>query len=206
MILRKEAFWQEPLILRKLLIHNLIGEQAGSNRDITAGHIQDVLHLFDMQVGKSISLPYGLRAERTYDGVRLTNRTKGVSDKICVLLKDSNQFCCRIFDNNIDIGKIPKKKYTKWLDYDKIEDNLCVRNRCSGDFFLLEETGKRKKLKQYFVDEKIPQEQRDEILLIADGTHIVWVVGYRISAKYKVTENTRRILEIQYDGGRKENE
>ena len=206
LILHKDCIWQEPPILRKLLIHRLIGEQARSSRDITAAHIKDVLELFDRQVGRSVSLPYGLRAERIYEGVRLTSQKKSVSDKAPVPLKDCGQFCCRVFDNNLNIGKIPKKKYTKWLDYDKIEDNLCVRSRCPGDFFLLDETEKRKKLKQYFVDEKIPQEERDEILLIADGAHIVWIVGYRISAKYKVTENTRRILEIQYDGGRKENE
>lgn len=206
MTLNKDAIWQEPVVLRKILIHNLIGELAGSSKDIMAVHVQEVLHLFEMQVGKSISLPYDLRAERIYEGVRLTGQRKEAHDRFSVLLNDSEQFCCRIFDYNMDIGEIPKKQYTKWLDYDKIEDNLCVRNRCSGDFFLLDETGKRKKLKQYFVDEKIPQEQRDEILLIADGAHIVWVVGYRISAKYKVTENTRRILEIQYDGGRKDNE
>lgn len=204
--LYKDRICQEPEIIRKLLIHQLIGEQAGSRKDIASVHINDVLHLFDLQVGKSINLPYGLRAERIYEGVRLTKRDKSESGKEPVRLEDSQCFSCRIFDNNMDIGKIPKKKYTKWLDYDKIEDNLCVRNRYTGDFFLLDETGKRKKLKQYFVDEKIPQEQRDEILLIADGSHIVWVVGYRISAKYKVTENTRRILEIQYDGGKKENE
>lgn len=206
LILRKDCIWQEPPILRKLLIHRLISEQAKSSKDITATHIKDVFELFDRQVGRSVTLPYGLVAERIYEGVRLTHQTKGVTDRKSVLLKDCDRFCCRVLDNNLNIGKIPKKKYTKWLDYDKIEDNLCVRNRCPGDFFLLDETEKRKKLKQYFVDEKIPQEERDEILLIADGAHIVWIVGYRISAKYKVTENTRRILEIQYDGGRKENE
>ena len=102
--------------------------------------------------------------------------------------------------------EIPKKKYTKWFDYDKIKDNLCVRSRRAGDYFRLED-GRTKKLKQYFIDEKIPKEQRNRILLVADGSHIVWIVGYRISAYYKVTEHTRRIIKVQYeDGGRKEDE
>ena len=75
-----------------------------------------------------------------------------------------------------------------------------------GDFFTLESNGNKQKLKQYFVNEKIPQEIRDDILLVAEGSHIAWIVGYRISAYYKVTEETKRILEVQYTGGKEENE
>lgn len=98
------------------------------------------------------------------------------------------------------------KKYTKWLDYDKIKNSLLIRNRQPGDYFVLDETGRTQKLKQYFVNEKILKEQRDTIPLVADGAHILWIVGYRISAYYKVSSTTKTILEIQYHGGREDNE
>jgi tRNA(Ile)-lysidine synthase len=53
-----------------------------------------------------------------------------------------------------------------------------------------------KKLNRYFIDEKIPSAQRGQIPVLADGSHIVWVVGYRISAYYKVTEQTEDILSV----------
>ena len=46
------------------------------------------------------------------------------------------------------------------------------------------------------VDEKIPLAMRDRIPLIADGDHIMWIIGYRISEYYKVTDETRQVLEI----------
>ena len=46
-------------------------------------------------------------------------------------------------------------------------------------------------------DEKIPRRIRDEILLVADGSHILWIVGYRISEDCKVSEHTKTILQIQ---------
>jgi tRNA(Ile)-lysidine synthase len=52
------------------------------------------------------------------------------------------------------------------------------------------------------VDAKIPKELRDGLWLLADGQHILWVVGYRISQEYKVTENTKRILQVQLLGGK----
>ncbi len=51
------------------------------------------------------------------------------------------------------------------------------------------------------IGEKIPRNQRDEIYVLADGSHVLWVPGYRISEYYKVTEDTRRILQVQIRGG-----
>lgn len=211
LLVNREEVWKEPVILRRLLLHRQICELAGSSRDIAASHVNAVLELFDRQVGRSINLPYGICAKRVYEGVYFTEtKEKTAGEKPfwgqAAPLPKCDSFRCRIFENNERREEIPKKKYTKWFDYDKIKDNLCVRNRQKGDYFWLNEGGDRKKLKQYFVDEKIPQDMRNTILLVAEGEHIVWVVGYRISAKYKVTENTERVLEIQYDGGRTENE
>ena len=61
--------------------------------------------------------------------------------------------------------------------------------------------GGRKSLKSLFIDEKIPREERSHIPLLAEGSHVLWVIGGRISEYYKVTEETERILKVQVDGG-----
>lgn len=107
----------------------------------------------------------------------------------------------RILPNNRQNSKIQKKKYTKWLNYDKIKCDLQIRKRASGDYLTVDEAGHRKKLKDYFINEKVPQELRDKVWLLAEQSHIVWVIGGRISAAYKVTNDTKRILEVRADGG-----
>ena len=87
------------------------------------------------------------------------------------------------------------------MDYDKIKGTMRIRTRKEQDFLVIDAQGRRKKLKKYFVDEKVPGYQRDQILLLADDTHILWVIGYRISEDVKVTEHTRRILEVRVNGG-----
>ena len=96
--------------------------------------------------------------------------------------------------------KIPENQYTKWFDYDTIENTLSVRTRQTGDYITLKD-GKRKTVKAYMIDEKIPRQERDKILLLAEGHHILWIVGYRISEFYKITEHTQQILQVQTDGG-----
>ena len=67
----------------------------------------------------------------------------------------------------------------------------------------MNDAGKRQKLKKYFINEKIPAGEREQLLLLADGAHIMWVAGHRISHDYKVDEHTRRILEVTFCGGKK---
>ncbi|MDE7114355.1 MAG: hypothetical protein K2O57_09255 [Acetatifactor sp.] len=54
-----------------------------------------------------------------------------------------------------------------------------------------------KKLKDYMVTEKIPQNRRELIPVLAEDSHVLWLVGYRISEYYKVGENTKRVLQVQ---------
>lgn len=65
----------------------------------------------------------------------------------------------------------------------------------------IDRMGHRKKLKEIFINEKYPKSQRDLIPLLADGSHIIWILGGRISEAYKVTEQTKRILVCELTGG-----
>ena len=92
---------------------------------------------------------------------------------------------------------IPEKTYTKWFDYDKITTVLVLRTREKGDYLTIDKALRKKTIKEYMVNEKIPEIRRKSIYLLADGSHIVWIPGYRISQYYKVDENTKRILQVR---------
>ena len=62
--------------------------------------------------------------------------------------------------------------------------------------------GNTKKLNRCMIDEKIPKEKREQILLLAEGSHVLWVVGFRISEYYKIEEHTENILQVTCDGGK----
>ena len=61
---------------------------------------------------------------------------------------------------------------------------------------MIDREGATQKLNRYFINEKIPSQERDHILLAADGSRILWVIGYRRGLGCEVTGQTRRILEI----------
>ena len=92
---------------------------------------------------------------------------------------------------------IPRKTYTKWFDYDKITTSACFRVRRTGDYLTINDRLSQKSLQDYFVNEKIPKGMRDSFYVLADGAHIMWVPGYRISEYYKVSEHTKTILQVE---------
>lgn len=188
----------------KNVIYNKLTEIAGAMKDIERKHIQSIVQLFGMQTGHEIHLPYDVIAIKTYDGAMLLKREgteRPVMQKISIPLDradyEIDDYKIKIFDYNKNM-LIPEDKYTKWLDYDIISAAPCIRAREEGDYLVINEKGDIQKLKKYFVNEKIPSEARENIPLLCDASHVMWIVGYRISSKYKVTENTKRIFEISY--------
>ena len=93
-------------------------------------------------------------------------------------------------------AKVPSLNYTKWFDYDKIRDGISIRKACEGDYIQIMSQGGTQSFAKYCKNAKIPQDKRRNIPLICDEHHILWAVGYRISEKYKITADTRTVLEI----------
>lgn len=92
--------------------------------------------------------------------------------------------------------------YTKCFDYDKIKNAVQLRTRQEGDYLQIDANGGTKKLKSLFIDNKVPQSDRCHIPLLADGSHIMWVFGSRISEAYKINENTKTMLIVYIFGGK----
>jgi len=87
--------------------------------------------------------------------------------------------------------------YEAYLDLDKLKRPLFLRRRKEGDKFQPLGMRGRKKVKDFFIDLKIPREERDKIPLLISKDRIAWIVGYRLDENFKVTRNTRRILRIK---------
>lgn len=196
------------IVIQKRIIRSMIQLLSGKLKDVTRLHVNKVLELFEKNTGRSVDLPYGIRAERTYDGICLyllaAEEEKIGNDMVeTVIYKKGvivpNPYVDVVMETQEVSGKnVPEMCYTKWIDCDKIKDTLVVRKRQTGDYITINDKGRTQKLKDYFINEKIPKDIRDEILLVADGNHIVWVAGYRLGSAYKITESTTKVMRLTY--------
>jgi tRNA(Ile)-lysidine synthase len=189
--------------LQSMLIKQAIDTLVPGNRDITHVHLSDVLSLLKKNGTKSVNLPYNITAVSSYDTLTLT-REGIISESLSEteIVPDGSSFKAsgytvkaEVFDNSegFDYGKL---KYTKCFDYGKIKDILVMRSRRTGDTISVTSGGGTKKLKDYMIDVKIPAGVRDSVPVIACGSDVLWVVGYRISENYKVTKETKRVIRI----------
>lgn len=201
-ILKKEAYESLPEVMKSYVMHEVLCEAAGKRKDIASVHIRQAEELLNRQVGRRISLPYGVCGVRCYEGVRFE---KSSGDRLAEqpegLPEAEEVFQMRVMDRAEAEEVFSRNYYTKWFDYDIIKNTVKIRTREPGDYITIDRQGRTQKLKQYFINEKIPAELRDKIWLAADGHHIMWIVGRRQNQAYQVTENTKKILEIRYYGG-----
>ena len=162
------------------------------------------------QTSKYIQLSDGLVAEKGYDKIILkkTNNKR---------YKEQNKEVRYLYElkvpGKVNIGEMSSiitadftsnrccdnQERQVVLDADKINFPLIIRNRKPGDrFFPLGAPGE-KKLKDFFIDRKIPRERRGAIPLVvdSDGT-ILWVVGYEVNNSVKVTPGSKRFVTLKH--------
>jgi tRNA(Ile)-lysidine synthase len=86
-----------------------------------------------------------------------------------------------------------------FFDLDKITLPITIRNRHQGDRIKIVGLNGSKKVKDIFIDEKIPPSQRETIPIVVDADNqVLWVTGIRHSEVAAVTEHTVRILHMKY--------
>lgn len=96
---------------------------------------------------------------------------------------------------NVDIldFKLIKSSNVACLDADKLQYPLRLRRWQQGDWFVPFGMKGRKKLSDLFVDRKFSTRDKEQLWLLISGDDIVWVVGFRVDARYAVTEKTKSV-------------
>ena len=207
-ILNREDFLKEEQSIQQRIIRNSIIDINGSIQGITERHIISILELFiEGNTGKSINLVDNLIARTNYEEIIIEKKRDlekkdylyeiPIDDIIYIEALGLKITTEVIPANNIDYNNIDN--FTKYFDFEKINGKLYIRNRKAGDRFTPYGMIGSKKIKDYFIDEKVSKDKRDEIPILIDKNNIIWVIGYRISDLYKITEGTKKVLRISFE-------
>jgi tRNA(Ile)-lysidine synthase len=94
---------------------------------------------------------------------------------------------------------LTNNKNLAFLDYDKLIFPITIRNRDNGDRFIPYGLSGFKKLKDFFIDEKVSKFDRDKIPIFTDAKKIIWIGGMRIDNRLAINQKTTNILRIELE-------
>lgn len=184
------------------IIRRGIEKLKGNTVNIEMKHIDYAIELIKSgNTGKKINLTEGIAVEISYDNLIISKTVEKIPnfeyninlDGVNYIKEVNEKFHFKVLDiSEIDI----KDNSSINIDYDLIKGNLTIRNRRAGDSMIPCGMNGSKKIKDIFIDMKIPVEERNKKLIIADSENILWLEGFRIHQGYRVTKETKKVLNI----------
>lgn len=225
-ILWLRPFAEQEDLIQKWLIKDILYQMAGKKKDIGQIHIKDVKALIQRQVGRKIDLPYGIQVYRgqeklvferksvecqqngfcgqQYQGKLQLDKLGECMNREVVCLE--NQYFCvkaKVFfveksrkEPEIYLSGNEKNSCTKWFDYDKIENTVYFRKGKKQDYVVIDSLGHRKFFNKLCRDAKVSAKEREQLWVVAQEEHLLWVPGVRHSMFYQVSNETKRVLQL----------
>lgn len=160
--------------------------------------VKQVQKLMYSESGKTLDLGHHIVARKSYDRIFM--------EKKVLNTKEEGQFLLTFGNNETPFGhfyvseiehKVVNQRHCITIDKNKVKGNLFLRHRRQGDRFTPLGMKGTKKLKDFFVDQKIDRKLRDHIILLCDEENIIWIIGYRLSEKYRVRKDTKEIISVE---------
>ena len=200
------AFKRLPDVFLRRVLRLIISRFIKYLHGVDAGHIDSILELSrNPNPSASIHLPKGLIVKREYGKLLFSldedcfDPFNYIIDAPCILkIKETGQ--------ELSIEKLDRMKEEPvddidpgiaFLNCDKIRFPLTVRNFKPGDKFIPLGMKGHKKVKDYFIDCKIPLRDRRKAPILLSGDKIACICGHRIDNRFKVGPNTKTILRCQ---------
>ena len=207
-----KLFLTEPKPVKVELIRRSLANIGCGEKNLTQGHYEGVLQLAEQNVtGRQMELPGGFVVWREYGNLIFSNCRVGlappISSKdqvITVAIPGQTTFekfliqAIVLEKNEVDFEKFKAAKTDsiEWFDLDKTKLPLFVRFRRAGDRFVPLGQSEEKKLGKFLTAQRIRQEIRRDVLIVADRKKIIWIWPVRISEQAKITGQTQKILQL----------
>jgi len=209
-----DNFKKQHLAIQRRILRLCLADIVGSTLDVCFERIESILNLISSSKPNCILiLPHNVEIIKSYDKliIRKANsdvkffefeyelNVPGITElpelKSMIVTKLNEHFTVESqnqlqLENSDEVGEV--------FDFEKIKQPLRVRNRRRGDRFQPLGMCGEKKLKDFFIDVKVPKQLRDQIPILVSGDEILWVVGYRMSDRFKITDSTRQKLAVSF--------
>jgi tRNA(Ile)-lysidine synthase len=204
----RESFSQQDQALKRRILRLWINENRGHLRGIDYDHVQQLINVIDAGAPQArLSIPGGWELVNEYRIVRLIKGSRN-SKPLCYSYEfhtsmelEVPQARLTLKSKRISAPPAPRPGTPTTLmeglfDAALLPDPLSVRNFRAGDRFQPIGMQGRKKVKDLFIEKKVPLSVRSVLPLLLSGDEILWIPAYARSEIAKVGPQTREFLYV----------
>jgi len=204
--INRSALLREPAALQRRILRLWIAQRRGHLRGLEFVHIEELRRLIEHGPPQArLSIPGGWELIREYETLRLEKRTRG-STRVCYSYKFDAGTTLRIPEAGYELhseyisppaGRLPSSEMEAVFDTSCLSGPLIVRNFRHGDRFQPLGMGGHKKVKELFIERKVPLSIRARLPILIIGSEILWIPGYARSEVGRVSESTMAVLQVK---------
>jgi len=204
-----EGLFKIKPILRFYIYRILYSKFSGTKQDFYQSNYEYIEKSLKKEGNREIQLPKNVIFLKEYQFLRIYKKNFSKDSNLenpREILSLRNRFIYNGWRISMKkLKKLPdnihkfRDKKIAYLDFDKLEWPLVVRHRIPGDQFVPFGMKHKKKLKNYFIDIKLPVENRTQTLIFTDQNQIIWIGGHRIDNRFAVQPETNNILMLKIE-------
>lgn len=204
--LKRGDFLALDLALQRRIIREIFKTLTGNYQDLYFNNITEIISFIKTaKTGTKIDLPDNIMLYFNYGDLIFTEEIDETDYFKYKLEIGENELAGLDYKIRAKVVKSDYPWYSNinesnkaCLDFDKIGTEFYLRQRKVGDRFYPLNLNGSKKIKDFLIDEKVPVFKRDKIPIFTTlNDEIFWIGGYRIDDRFKITDNTEKILIIE---------
>jgi len=197
-----------PRAMQSQIFRQAVQAILGNTSDLEASHVEDAIGLLKKRTGKKLNLPHNLRLSLEYDRIVLARENQSscifpaIKSEISLKVPGETQLPGWKITTLVTLSPYPiqgKSKFSACFDLEKTGKIFYVRNRKKGDKFQPLGMTHQKKFQDFMVDARIPSSWRDRVPIVYTPDQIIWVVGYRIDDRVKISKSTKKVINIIFE-------
>ena len=189
---------EQHIAMQRRILRCMYRQVRGSEQNLSFGQTEQMRQIAMMNNGsQELHLADGLLFVREYNRLCVTKKLEKTSDYQYLWHTELELFVPEsecVFKAELDLTSEPAGAEVLDADYNRISLPLTIRNRKPGD--VLKMPFGRKKLKDFFIDKKIPASRRDRIPVVISGSEIIWIPGYYKADCVRISDETEQICRL----------
>jgi len=213
--LRADALRELPLAAQRRVVRAALHLLQKDLQRIGFAHIEQVLDLVRRRPSAGpLHLPANIRVWRQADHLLMICNNAGLAHEppgetagdfaydmvgcgVLTIRETGDSVVLSEIERDAAMDRSATDPLTAFLDGETVEFPVTVRNFRPGDRFAPLGAGGTQKLKKFFIDHKVPRDQRRRCPLLVSRGWILWVAGYRIDHRARLSPLTRRVLKAE---------